>query len=208
MAKRPGPAAGKAAPVKHQAYTELFKFSAEDLMANNAGALSKKQRADVTTLLIFQVVLGVPLYSFLTLVILGNLFQIPLASWIAGLFGWQDATPVLSFGGPWLIVGLLALLASSFWWLPRFQDYQDGRVQTVTGKPTEAKPSSWNWLRMLLYLPRPSRRLLRRLVHFTVEDVRLTLNEAQYNLITSAKRPHTFYYLPRSKQVIAVVPSY
>jgi hypothetical protein len=150
--------------------------------------------------------LGVPLYSFLTLIILGNLFQIPLARWIAGLFGWQDGPPLLSFGVPWLIIALLALIVSSFWWLPRLQDYQAGKVQTVTGKPTNARPSPWNGLQMMLYLPRPSRRRFRKMVHLTVKDIPLTLNEAQYDLIAGSKRPHTFYYLPRSKQVVAVVP--
>jgi hypothetical protein len=104
------------------------------------------------------------------------------------------------------MIALAALAISSFWWLPRLQDYRAGRVRSVDGRPADAKPSPWNPLQMILYLPRPSRRRTRRQVQFTVEDAPFTLNEVQFELIEEHKRPHTFYYLPRSRQIIAVVP--
>jgi hypothetical protein len=191
---------------QYRAYMEAFRFGAEDLQANAAGALSVKQRGDAMTMLTLQLLMGIPLYSFLTLVILRNLFQVPIDRWIASLFGWQDQSSILAFGGPWLLTALAALAISSFWWLPRLQDYRAGRVRSVDGRPADAKPSPWNPLQMILYLPRPSRRRTRRQVQFTVEDVPFTLNEVQFELIEERKRPHTFFYLPRSRQIIAVVP--
>jgi hypothetical protein len=191
---------------QYRAYMEAFRFSAEDLQANGAGALSVKQRADAITMLVLQLLMGIPLYSFLALIIMRNLFQLPMDRWIASLFGWEDQAPILAFGGPWLVIALAALAISSFWWLPRLQDYRAGRVRSVDGRPADAKPSPWNPLQMILYLPRPSRRRTRRQVQFTVEDVPFTLNEVQFELIEERKRPHTFFYLPRSRQIIAVVP--
>jgi hypothetical protein len=191
---------------QYRAYMEAFRFTAEDLQANGAGALSVKQRGDAITMLILQLLMGIPLYSFLTLIILRNLFQIPIDRWIASLFGWQDQSPILAFGGPWLLTALAALAVSSFWWLPRWQDYRAGRVRSVEGRPVDARPSPWNPLQMILYLPLPSRRRIRRQVQFTVEDVPFTLNEVKFELLEARKRPHTIYYLPRSRQIVAVVP--
>jgi hypothetical protein len=191
---------------QYRPYMEAFRFSAEDLQANGAGALSVKQRGDAITMLTLQLLMGIPLYSFLTLIIFRNLFQLPVDRWIASIFGWEDQTPILSFGGPWLLIALIALAISSFWWLPRLQDYRAGRVRSVDGRPADAKPSPWNPLQMILYLPLPSRRRIRRQVQFTVENVPFTLNEVKFELIEERKRPHTFYYLPRSRQIVAVVP--
>lgn len=191
---------------QYHAYMEAFRFGAADLEANAAGALSAKQRADALTLLVLQLLMGIPLYSFLALVILRNLFQVPVDRWIASIFGWQDQPALLSFGGPWLLTALLALAVSSFWWLPRWQDYRQGRVRSVDGRPVDAKPSPWNPFLIFLYLPRPSRTRSRRRVRFTVANEPFTLSEAQFEIIEARKRPHTFYYLPRSRQIVAVTP--
>ncbi len=189
---------------RHASYLGAFNFAAEDLQANNSGALSPKQRADRMTLLTFQLLLGVPLYSFLALAILHNGFRLPVDDWIAGLVG-LAGTP-FAFTVTWLILAVGALAISAAWWLPRLQDYRAGRVQSVDGRPADARPSRWNPLQIFLYLPLRGRQRNHRIVQFRVDDVPLHLTEAQFELIDSAKKAHTFYYLPRSKQVVAAVP--
>jgi hypothetical protein len=189
---------------QYRAYMEAFRFGAEDLQANGVGALSVKQRGDAMTMLVLQLLLGVPLYSFLALAILRNGFGVRIDEWIAGLFGLAGTSG--EFAITWLVLAMGALAISAFWWLPRWQDYRAGRVHSAEGRPSDARPSPWNPLQLFLYLPLPSRRRSRRQVNFTVEDVPFTLSEVQFELIEERKRPHTFYYLPRSRQIVAVVP--
>jgi hypothetical protein len=189
---------------RHASYLSAFNFAATDLQANEAGVLSPKQNVDKTTLLVLQLLLGLPLYSFLALAILRNGFGLTIDEWIAGLLGMAGTSS--TFAVAWIMLAVGAVLISSFWWLPRIQDYRAGRVLSVDGKPTDARPSPWNPLQLFLYLPLRGRRRNHRVINFRVGDIPMHLTQAQFELIDSSKKPHTFYYLPRSKQVVAVVP--
>ncbi|MCB0116995.1 MAG: hypothetical protein KDD84_23005, partial [Caldilineaceae bacterium] len=101
---------------RHAAYLSAFNFAAADLQVNNTGALSPKQRADKMTMLVLQLLFGVPLYSFLALAIVRNGFRVGIDDWIAGLFGLAGSSG--AFAVAWIALAVAALTISAFWWLP------------------------------------------------------------------------------------------